>query len=241
MLQQMRRNQASCASWTNKFCILGVLYNAAHKKIDLLQQQLAQSKDECERWSSRNRTEHQHKQSTKVTRDNVLGVAPVKCQQVNRDFAALEDELEMLKESLEDRSVPALRTKSDGKSYSPWVRQASYQLQNIGVSQKNTSEAIQSVCAASETTISGLLSRSVTQNTLTKEMKSLSRQQVTEAASQATNLTLKYDGTTKSLGHMVEVDIATKDGPILMGKTQQVGDTAIEYVRSITKTISRVE
>ena len=72
-------------------------------------------------------------------------------------------------------------------------------------------------------------------------MKSLSRQQVTEAASQATNLTLKYgsDGTTKSLGHMVEVEIATKDGPL--GITQQVGGTASEYVRSITKTISRVE
>ena len=72
-------------------------------------------------------------------------------------------------------------------------------------------------------------------------MKSLSRQQVFEAASQATNLTLKYDGTTKSLGHMVEVEIATKDGPLLMGKTHQVGGTASEYVRSITKTISRIE
>ena len=40
-------------------------------------------------------------------------------------------------------------------------------------------------------------------------MKSLSRQQVFEPA---TNLTLEYDGTTKSLGHMVEVEIATKDG-----------------------------
>ena len=72
-------------------------------------------------------------------------------------------------------------------------------------------------------------------------MKSVSSQKVFEAASQATDLTLKYDGTTKSLGHMVEVEIATKDGPILMGITQQVGGTASEYVRSITKTISRVE
>ena len=72
-------------------------------------------------------------------------------------------------------------------------------------------------------------------------MKLLSRQQVFEAASQATNLTLKYDGTTKSHGHMVEVEIANKDGPLLMGITQQVGGTASEYVRSITKTISRVE
>ena len=83
--------------------------------------EIGSKKDECERWSSRNRTERQHKQSTKVTRDNVLVVAPVKCQQVNRDFAALEDELEVLKESLADRPVPALRTKSNGKSYSPWV------------------------------------------------------------------------------------------------------------------------
>ena len=54
MFQQIRRNQASCASWKKKFWSLRVLHNAAHK-IDLLQQQLVQSKDECERWSSRNR------------------------------------------------------------------------------------------------------------------------------------------------------------------------------------------
>ena len=97
------------------------------------------------------------------------------------------------------------------------------------------------MCVASETTVSGPLQCSATQNTLTKEMKSLSRQQVFEAASQATNLTLMYDGTTKSLGHLVEVEIATKDGLLLMGITQHVGGTASEYVRSITKTISRVE
>ena len=90
-----------------------MLHNAAHKKIDLLQQQLAQSKDECERWSSRNRKARQRKQSTKLTRDNVLVVAPVKCQQVNRDVAALEDELEVLKECLEDRPVP-------GGQAGPW-------------------------------------------------------------------------------------------------------------------------
>ena len=82
-----------------------MLHNAAHK-IDLLQLQLAQSKDECERWSSRNRKARQRKQSTNVTRDNIPVVAPVKCQQVNRGVAALENELEVLKESLEDRPVP---------------------------------------------------------------------------------------------------------------------------------------
>ena len=243
LLQQIRRNQASCASWKNKFCRLQVLYKTADKTIDILQQQLSQCKDECERWGSRNRKAHQRKQN--VTQGGVLDVTPVKCRRVNRDVtadvAALEDEVQVLKDRLDDRAVPALKTKSDGKSYSPWVREASYQLQNLGVSQKNTSEAIKSVCAASETTVSGPLPCSSTQNTLTKEMKALSRQQVFQAASRATNLTLKYDGTTKSLGHMVEVEIATKEGPLLMGITQQVGGTASEYVRSITKTISRVE
>ena len=83
-----------------------MLYNAAHKMIDLLQHQLAQSKDECEHGSSRNCKARQRKQSTKLTRDNVPVFAPVKCQQVNRDVAALEDELEVLKERLEDRPVP---------------------------------------------------------------------------------------------------------------------------------------
>ena len=80
MFQQIRRNQASCASWKKKFRSLRVLHNAAHKTIDLLQQQLAQSKDECERWISRNRKARQRKQSTKLTRDNIPGTGRRACQ-----------------------------------------------------------------------------------------------------------------------------------------------------------------
>ena len=41
------------------------------------------------------------------------------------------------------------RTKVGEKSYSPWVRESSYQLQNLRVSQKHTSETITCIQAAS--------------------------------------------------------------------------------------------
>ena len=43
MLQKMRRNKASCASWKNKFRRLKVLYKMAEKMIDILQQQLSKT------------------------------------------------------------------------------------------------------------------------------------------------------------------------------------------------------
>lgn len=48
-----------------------------------------------------------------------------------------------------------------------------------------------------------------TQNNMTFEMKSLSRQQVAEAPANTSDTTLKYNGKTKKLGHLVETEIAT--------------------------------
>ena len=219
MLQQMRRNQASCASWKKKFCSLRVLHNAAHKTIDLLQWKLAQSKDECERWSSRNRTGRQRKQSTKVTRDNVLVVAPVKCQQVNRDFAALEDQLEVLKESL------------DGKSYNPWVHQASYQLQNIGVSQNSRSNT---VCLHSKRNYLLMPSSALSYSKYPHQRNEVIVTPASHWSCQPGHqLDVKVWWNHKITRPYGRSEIATKDGPL--GITQQVGGTASAYVRSITK------
>ena len=92
----------------------------------------------------------------------MLDIAPVKCQQVNRDVAVMK----VLKELLENRPVPALRTKSNDMSYSPWVRQASYQLQNIGVSGNISEVRLRN----KRNHLLRTLPCSATQNTFTKEI-----------------------------------------------------------------------
>lgn len=72
-------------------------------------------------------------------------------------------------------------------------------------------------------------------------MKALSRQQVKEALLDAKNTTLKCDGTTKPLGHLVEVQIATPDQTLLLGLREQVGGKAGEYVETITETMASIE
>ena len=73
-----------------------------------------------------------------------------------------------------------------------------------------------------------------TQTRFALEMKALSREQVREEAEGETNLTLKYDGTTKGqLGHLAEVEVATKSGTFLTGLRQQPGNTASDYMDSI--------
>ena len=57
-----------------------------------------------------------------------------------------------------------------------------------------------------------------TQARFASEMKALSREQVREEVDRETNLTVKYDWTTKGhLGHLAEVDMATKSGTFLTG------------------------
>ena len=64
-------------------------------------------------------------------------------------------------------------------------------------------------------------------------MASLSRQQIKECVTQADSLTLKYDGTTKKLGHLAEVEISTEHDTFLVGIKNQTSGTAEEYVNTI--------
>ena len=70
-----------------------------------------------------------------------------------------------------------------------------------------------------------------------KEMKVISQQQVAETLIGETNLTLKYDGTTKPVCHLVATEIATAKETVLVGLSQQEGGTANEYCDSITRAL----
>ena len=149
----------------------------------------------------------------------------------------LENKLDIAQQ---DNQENIIKTK-EGKTYKACIREASYYLQNLGVSQANVSEAIQKVTKAVTGKDMDSLPSYASQNTFTKEMKAISRQQVKEALTDQTNTTLKYDGTTKKLGHLVEVEVATKDRTYLMGICQQLSGKATDYVSSIKPCVDNIE
>ena len=103
----------------------------------------------------------------------------------------LENEVEKLVES--QSSGPDIPTQMDGKTYTRQIREASYILQNAGVSQKRTSDTIRKVAKAiTGQTVVGPLPCYKLQNSFNKEMKSVSIQQVGRALATSENLTLKY-------------------------------------------------
>ena len=78
-------------------------------------------------------------------------------------------------------------------------------------------------------------------NNMCKEMKVVDRHQVAEALIGQTNLTVKYDGTTKTVGHLVETEIAKEKQTLLVGLSQQGGGTAVEYVDTIMHDTGAIE
>ena len=230
LMRTIRRHEKAVGIWKNKYAQIKAqkVSKNSHKN-SKLSKKCINLKDAKRK--AQGRCKSKLVSDSKITR------------QLREDVGQLETQLDIVQENATEQkdSPPVLRTKVDGKMYSPWVREASYQLQNFGVSQKNTSVAIKRVHSASSVKVIGPMPSYTTQNTMTKEMKALSRQQVVENVVKSDNLTLKYDGTTKSLGHLVEVEIATNDNTYLVGLTRQVGGTANEYVQSIQKSLHRIE
>lgn len=150
----------------------------------------------------------------------------------------IENELDMTKCSLNEEFI---ETKVGGKAFTSGVREASYHLQNMGISQQNVSEALRLVTKALTGQNIGDLPSYTTQNSFTKEMKALSRQQVREGLENAKDCTIKYDGTTKKLGQLVEVEISTKDETYLLGVREQASGKAESYIETIMDTLHTVE
>ena len=81
----------------------------------------------------------------------------------------------------------------------------------------------------------------IAQTTTCKEMKVVAHQQIAKALTGQTNLTVKYNGTTKTVGHMVETEIAKEKQTLLVGLSQQGGGTAVEYVDTIMHDTGAIE
>ena len=88
--------------------------------------------------------------------------------------------------------------------------------------------------------VEGPLPSYSTNNNMCKEMKVVARHQVAEALKGQTNLTLKYDGTTKTVGHLVETEIATVKQILLVGLSQQGGGIAVEYADTMWHNIGAI-
>ena len=172
-----------------------------------------------------------------------LGAKQNELKTTKEKLSFLDDQFETMKDELRNvKEGNIIKSKKDGKTFSHRIREASFNLQNFGVAQRNVSGAIQCVYKSlTDDTIVGSLPCYSTQNSFVKEMKALSRQQVKETLQNADNTTVKYDGRSKTLGHMVEVEVGTSDATMLLGLTLQTGGTAAEYAETITKTFHRIE
>ena len=185
-----------------------------------------------------NKMDHSHDEirQSLVAKQNELKMTKEKLSFLDHQHETMKDELRNVKEG------NIIESKKDGKTFSHRIREASFNLQNFGVAQRNVSGAIQCVYKSlTDEKIVGSLPSYSSQNSFVKEMKALSRQQVKETLQNADNTTVKYDGTSKPLGHMVEVEVGTSDATMLLGLTLQTGGTAAEYAKTITKTFHRIE
>ena len=165
------------------------------------------------------------------------------CSQ-HAEIEYLENELSILADENEELSEKRdfVNTKQDGKTFAPAVREASYCLQNLGVAQHNIGAAMRVVTKAmTGQEVCGSVPSRATQNNFTQEMKVLSRQQMKQILSGAKNTTLKCDGTSKPVGHLVEVQVSTPEQTLLLGLREQVGGKADEYVETITDTMASIE
>lgn len=176
-------------------------------------------------------------QALKNLTDGLIGYKQ-KVQQQQNDLDYYDDKL-----AQGEGSHPGIfPSKADGKRYDPKIREASYILQGSGVAQAHVGDTLKKITK----TLTGQELEQVPsyalQNSITREMRALSVQQVKESLSGSHAATLKFDGTTKRLGHLVEVQATTDSGQtLLLGLRQQPGGTAKEYVDTIKDMCSTVD
>ena len=241
--QDLGRKMKQVIFWRKKYRELSSQVTQAAK----LQSKLQEAKQTIKRLRATKRKQDlRHKE--KLLANKLENIYKTSVIEVNNKtiLDQKEDTITNLELQLEDQEVPdisnTIETKRDGKTFTPQIREACYHLQNLGVSQKNVSVAIKLVTKAiTGKELIGSLPSHTTQNLISKEMASLSRQQIKECVTQADSLTLKYDGTTKKVGHLAEVEISTEHDTFLVGIKNQTSGTAVEYVNTIQTCLNEVE
>lgn len=245
--QAMKRKNSSVDQWKIKY---RNLKNKAESAL-ILEKKLKETQESLrrlERSKIKQQKRQQHK-SSHVKQQLSKKLCEEKCKmgmqlkETQEELVAMENEHNISKEELEEcQKEGNIETKQDGKTYTSSIREASYLLQAAGVAQQNVSSTLKKVVkAVTSKELVGDVPSYGTQNRFVSEMKALSRQQVKEAIGNSRDNTLMYDGTTKKVGHLVEVEIATGTDTLLLGMTQQVGGSAVEYANTIVEAIKQVE
>ena len=152
ILRRMHHKQTSASLWKIKYLRLKQFTTGIQSNLSAYKNQCS-SLRELRRTKKRAVTKHQ----------SAISGHNKKIFRLKDELTKMETELDAVKEQSKEGESTALRTKVDGKSYSPWVRESSYHLQNLGVSKKNTSEAIRCVQAASSLEVVGSLPSRSTQ------------------------------------------------------------------------------
>ena len=245
--QTIKRKQESISSWVTKYRLLKLNYqNEVEKRNKDLKDSLRKVKGAANKQVKRLKT-NQKIQGMKYEQlaqglTNELKQAVAQGEQTSKEINFWQNEALEMKEKLDVKERDILPTKVDKKTYTQEVREASYFLQDVGVSQKNVSKTIKAVVKSmTGKDLCGPLPSYTTQNNFTKEMKSVSQKQIATLVKQSKNLTLKYDGTTKKIGHLVETEIQTDDRTLLIGLRQQSRGTADEYATTIKESIHAIE
>lgn len=247
--QAIKRKQESVQLWRKKCISQQKLLNNFNKvqkqysdaKVVLRKVKLARSKQQIRKQAKKHLSANvEQKISNNVTvyQKQLVEKKKQLCAQ-NQVIAYLENEIDVTKG--ENKENMYIETKKDGKTFTANIREASYHLQNLGVGQGKVSEAIKKVVKAVTNKDVGPLPSYTSQNYFTKEMKALSRQQVKQCLSGKENTTLKYDGTTKKLGHLVEVEVADGDQTYLLEIGDQLSGRAKDYVETIKGRINAIE
>ena len=245
--QALKRKQQSISSWVTKYRTLKLNYqNEVGKRNKDLKDSLRKVKGAANKQVKRLKTK-QKIQGIKYEQlaqglTNELKQAVAQGEQRSKETYFWQNEAVQMKEKLDEKEPDTLPTKINSKTYTQEVREASYLLQDVGVSQQNVSKTIKAVVKSmTGKDLCGPLPSYTTQNNFTKEMKSVSQRQIAALIKQSKNLTLKYDGTTKKVGHLVETEIQTDDHTLLIGIRQQSGGTADEYATTIKESINAIE
>jgi ribosomal protein L20A (L18A) len=239
----IQRKSDQIITWRNKYKSLSNEAQTIKKlqaKLDQANSSLRKIKEAKKKQTDRHRAKLQNIKLEHIYEKSEL---EVKSQQLeenkNTEIASIENSMEQLK--LKD-TKSVIFTKCDGKSFKPEIREASYMLQNLGLSQNNASIAIKSLFnIISDIEVAGPLPSYTSQNNFSKEMKAVSQRQVYDMLKDEKATTLKFDGTTKRSGHLVEVEIATPNSTLLIGLKEQSGAGAIDYAKTIQKCVGDIE
>lgn len=180
--QALKRKEKSVILWKDKCRQLTAKQNKVHTLERKLQETKAreqrlvrQKRQRCYRKKKGRRQSVTPRERTETIKN--LQTALYAAHETNK---SLEDDLCTLQDELPGDADPEqqLSTMTDGKTFSPCIREASYKLQSLGVAESKVSEVIDTVVTTVAKKQLGPLPSTSTQRRLGYEMLALSRQQV---------------------------------------------------------------